>query len=37
MVFCFEFNYVNVIKFIEIIFEDKCIFMVFEYVEYDLL
>jgi len=37
MALCSELNHVNVIKLIEIILEDKCIFMVFEYAEHDLL
>lgn len=37
MALCSELNHQNVIKLIEIILEDKCIFMVFEYAEHDLL
>ncbi|KAM7216402.1 Serine/threonine-protein kinase SSN3 [Rhypophila decipiens] len=37
MALCSELNHPNVIKLIEIILEDKCIFMVFEYAEHDLL
>ncbi|KAK3369835.1 kinase-like domain-containing protein [Podospora didyma] len=37
MALCSELNHHNVIKLIEIILEDKCIFMVFEYAEHDLL
>ena len=37
MALCSELNHANVIKLIEIILEDKCIFMVFEYAEHDLL
>ncbi|KAJ9145054.1 Pkinase-domain-containing protein [Pleurostoma richardsiae] len=37
MALCSELNHGNVIKLIEIILEDKCIFMVFEYAEHDLL
>ncbi|EOO04209.1 putative meiotic mrna stability protein kinase ssn3 protein [Phaeoacremonium minimum UCRPA7] len=37
MALCSELNHLNVIKLIEIILEDKCIFMVFEYAEHDLL
>ncbi|GAB1315283.1 cyclin-dependent protein kinase [Madurella fahalii] len=37
MALCSELNHTNVIRLIEIILEDKCIFMVFEYAEHDLL
>ncbi|MCJ1390531.1 cyclin-dependent protein kinase [Xylographa bjoerkii] len=37
MALCSELNHPNVINLIEIILEDKCIFMVFEYAEHDLL
>ncbi|KAK4224685.1 Serine/threonine-protein kinase SSN3 [Podospora fimiseda] len=37
MALCSELHHPNVIKLIEIILEDKCIFMVFEYAEHDLL
>lgn len=37
MALCSELKHDNVIKLIEIILEDKCIFMVFEYAEHDLL
>jgi cyclin-dependent kinase 8/11 len=37
MALCSELSHMNVIKLIEIILEDKCIFMVFEYAEHDLL
>ncbi|KXX75940.1 Serine/threonine-protein kinase SSN3 [Madurella mycetomatis] len=37
MALCSELNHANVIRLIEIILEDKCIFMVFEYAEHDLL
>lgn len=37
MALCSELNHGNVIRLIEIILEDKCIFMVFEYAEHDLL
>ncbi|OAA56762.1 Serine/threonine-protein kinase domain protein [Cordyceps fumosorosea ARSEF 2679] len=37
MSLCSEINHVNVIRLIEIILEDKCIFMVFDYAEHDLL
>lgn len=37
MALCSELSHVNVIKLHEIILEDKCIFMVFEYAEHDLL
>ncbi|KAF9880668.1 serine/threonine-protein kinase SSN3 [Colletotrichum karsti] len=37
MSLCSELKHANVIKLIEIILEDKCIFMVFEYAEHDLL
>ncbi|KAI1810450.1 cyclin-dependent protein [Poronia punctata] len=37
MALCSELNHDNVIRLIEIILEDKCIFMVFEYAEHDLL
>ena len=37
MALCSELNHDNVIRLVEIILEDKCIFMVFEYAEHDLL
>ncbi|KAI8965228.1 meiotic mRNA stability protein kinase SSN3 [Daldinia sp. FL1419] len=37
MALCSELSHDNVIRLIEIILEDKCIFMVFEYAEHDLL
>jgi len=37
MALCTELRHDNVIRLIEIILEDKCIFMVFEYAEHDLL
>jgi cyclin-dependent kinase 8/11 len=37
MALCSELSHINVIKLHEIILEDKCIFMVFEYAEHDLL
>ncbi|TVY55104.1 Serine/threonine-protein kinase SSN3 [Lachnellula suecica] len=37
MALCSELSHANVIRLIEIILEDKCIFMVFEYAEHDLL
>ena len=37
MALCSELSHPNVIELIEIILEDKCIFMVFEYAEHDLL
>ncbi|KAI9802690.1 MAG: cyclin-dependent protein kinase [Sarcosagium campestre] len=37
MALCSELNHPNVIHLVEIILEDKCIFMVFEYAEHDLL
>jgi cyclin-dependent kinase 8/11 len=37
MALCTELSHENVIKLVEIILEDKCIFMVFEYAEHDLL
>lgn len=37
MSLCSELRHANVIKLIEIMLEDKCIFMVFEYAEHDLL
>ncbi|SPO06673.1 related to cyclin-dependent kinase chain SRB10 [Cephalotrichum gorgonifer] len=37
MSLCTELRHENVIKLIEIMLEDKCIFMVFEYAEHDLL
>ncbi|KAI4174980.1 MAG: hypothetical protein LQ343_002007 [Gyalolechia ehrenbergii] len=37
MALCSELSHPNVINLIEIILEDKCIFMVFEYAEHDLL
>ncbi|AEO63703.1 be1014b0-115f-4eff-9cf9-0558795f3698 [Thermothielavioides terrestris] len=37
MALCSELNHQNIIRLIEIILEDKCIFMVFEYAEHDLL
>ncbi|KAK7972244.1 meiotic mRNA stability protein kinase SSN3 [Apiospora saccharicola] len=37
MALCSELANLNVIRLVEIILEDKCIFMVFEYAEHDLL
>ncbi|KAI0473187.1 kinase-like domain-containing protein [Xylariaceae sp. FL0804] len=37
MALCSELKHENVIRLVEIILEDKCIFMVFEYAEHDLL
>ncbi|RQM05674.1 hypothetical protein DH86_00004094 [Scytalidium sp. 3C] len=37
MALCSELDHPNVIRLKEIILEDKCIFMVFEYAEHDLL
>ncbi|OAA65832.1 Serine/threonine-protein kinase domain protein [Niveomyces insectorum RCEF 264] len=37
MALCSELSHANVIRLVEIILEDKCIFMVFEYAEHDLL
>lgn len=37
MSLCTELRHENVIKLIEIMLEDKCIFMIFEYAEHDLL
>ncbi|KAM0523797.1 hypothetical protein ACHAPE_001048 [Trichoderma viride] len=37
MSLCSELRHPNVIRLVEIILEDKCIFMVFEYAEHDLL
>ncbi|KAL7957818.1 Pkinase domain-containing protein [Trichoderma compactum] len=37
MSLCSELRHSNVIRLVEIILEDKCIFMVFEYAEHDLL
>lgn len=37
MALCSELGHANVIRLQEIILEDKCIFMVFEYAEHDLL
>ncbi|KIN05807.1 hypothetical protein OIDMADRAFT_38262 [Oidiodendron maius Zn] len=37
MALCSELSHVNVIRLVEIILEGKCIFMVFEYAEHDLL
>ncbi|KAL9043856.1 MAG: hypothetical protein Q9214_002968 [Letrouitia sp. 1 TL-2023] len=37
MALCSELSHPNIIRLIEIILEDKCIFMVFEYAEHDLL
>lgn len=37
MSLCSELHHGNVIRLVEIILEDKCIFMVFEYAEHDLL
>ncbi|KAH8896463.1 kinase-like protein [Thozetella sp. PMI_491] len=37
MALCSELKHGNVIRLVEIILEDKCIFMVFEYAEHDLL
>lgn len=37
MALCSELAHANVIRLAEVILEDKCIFMVFEYAEHDLL
>ncbi|PQE29364.1 CMGC CDK CDK8 kinase protein [Rutstroemia sp. NJR-2017a WRK4] len=37
MALCSELNHMNIIRLVETILEDKCIFMVFEYAEHDLL
>lgn len=37
MALCSELSHPNMIHLVEIILEDKCIFMVFEYAEHDLL
>ena len=37
MALCSELDHDNVIRLVEIILEDKCIFMVFEFAEHDLL
>lgn len=37
MALCSELFHTNIIRLVEIILEDKCIFMVFEYAEHDLL
>ncbi|KAI0383409.1 Pkinase-domain-containing protein [Hypomontagnella monticulosa] len=37
MALCSELKHENVIRLVEIILEDKCIYMVFEYAEHDLL
>ncbi|KAF8475648.1 kinase-like domain-containing protein [Kalaharituber pfeilii] len=37
MALCSELNHENIIHLVEIILEDKCIYMVFEYAEHDLL
>ncbi|CAL3965048.1 unnamed protein product [Diplocarpon coronariae] len=37
MALCSELSHMNVIRLNEIILEDRCIFMVFEYAEHDLL
>lgn len=37
MALCSELSHPNVIRLVETILEDKCIFMVFEYAEHDLL
>lgn len=37
MALCSELSHPNVVQLVEIILEDKCIFMVFEYTEHDLL
>ena len=37
MALCSELNHPNVINLVEIILESKCIFMIFEYAEHDLL
>ena len=37
MALCTELSHINIIRLIEIILEDKCIFMIFEYAEHDLL
>ena len=37
MALCTELSHANIIHLVEIILQDKCIFMVFEYAEHDLL
>ncbi|KAI9709283.1 MAG: cyclin-dependent protein kinase [Bogoriella megaspora] len=37
MALCTELAHINVIRLVEIILEDKCIYMIFEYAEHDLL
>ncbi|KAF4582279.1 Serine/threonine-protein kinase SSN3 [Ophiocordyceps camponoti-floridani] len=37
MSLCSELRHANVIRLVEILLEDKCIYMVFEYAEHDLL
>lgn len=37
MSLCSELRHANVIRLVEILLEDKCIFMVFDYAEHDLL
>lgn len=37
MALCSELDHANIIHLVEIILEDKCIYMVFEYAEHDLL
>lgn len=34
---CTELSHANVVQLVEVILEDKCVFMVFEYTEHDLL
>jgi cyclin-dependent kinase 8/11 len=34
---CREVDHINVIRLEEVILDEKCIFMVFEYAEHDLL
>jgi len=37
MKLCREVDHINVIRLEEVILDEKCIFMVFEYAEHDLL
>lgn len=37
MALCSELSHANVVQLVEIILEDKCVFMVFEFTEHDLL
>lgn len=34
---CSELDHPNVVQLVEIVLEEKCVFMVFEYTEHDLL